>query len=77
MNKLLIAALFGLILLSAPFVRAEEEEYEDDSAEDTEEKKADGDDDKDVKVLTQKNWDEVVKGSKFALVSASLHVQGC
>eukprot|EP00878_Enallax_costatus_P040642 GHUV01046972.1.p1 GENE.GHUV01046972.1~~GHUV01046972.1.p1 ORF type:complete len:251 (-),score=40.12 GHUV01046972.1:287-1039(-) len=68
MNKLLIAALFGLILLSAPFVRAEEEEYEDDSAEDTEEKKADGDDEKDVKVLTQKNWDELVKGSKFALV---------
>lgn len=76
MNKLLIAALFGLILLSAPFVRAEDEEYEDDSAEDTEEKKAEGDDDKDVKVLTQKNWDELVKGSKFALVSSSLHVQG-
>jgi protein disulfide-isomerase A1 len=68
MNKLLIAALFGLLLLAAPFVRADDEEYEDDSADDADDKKEDSEDEKDVKVLTQKNWDELVKGSKFALV---------
>lgn len=70
MNKLLIAALFGLLLLSAPFVRADDEEYEDDSSDDAEEAKGD-DDEKDVKVITQKNWDEIVKGSKFALVGGA------
>lgn len=73
MNKLLIAALFGLLLLAAPFVRADDEEYEDDSADDADDKKGDGDDEKDVKVLTQKNWDELVKGSKFALVRPAMH----
>lgn len=68
MSKLLIAALFGLLLLSAPFVRADDEEYEDDSAEGSDDKAAEGDDEKDVKVITTKNWDEIVKGSKFALV---------
>jgi hypothetical protein len=71
MNKLLIAALFGLLLLSAPFVRGEEEaekedEYEDDSA--SEDSKGGDDDEKDVVVITTKNWDDTVKKAPFALV---------
>ncbi|WIA23964.1 hypothetical protein OEZ86_007219 [Tetradesmus obliquus] len=70
MNKLLIAALFGLLLLSAPFVRGEEaekeDEYEDDSA--SEDSKGGDDEEKDVVVITTKNWDDTVKKAPFALV---------
>lgn len=65
-HKLLLAMLLAGLLLSAPFIRADEEDYDDDS-EDAEEKK-EGDDEPHVKVLTTKNWDETVGKAKYALV---------
>lgn len=67
-RALLLAALFGLLLLSAPFVRSDDEEYEDDSEDGDEEAAAGGDDEKDVAVITQKNFDDVVGKAKYALV---------
>jgi hypothetical protein len=46
-------------------VRAEEEDYEDDGGDDD---KEGGDDEPHVKVITTKNWDEIVGKSKYALV---------
>eukprot|EP00775_Hariotina_reticulata_P003132 gene3132-3410_t len=68
MNKLLLAALLGLLLLSAPFIRADDDEYEDDAADEKEGAAAGSEEEKDVVVITQKNFDDVVKKSKFALV---------
>jgi hypothetical protein len=59
------ALLFGVLLVSAPLIRAEEDEYDDD-----EEEAAGGDSDGDVVVITKDNWEEKVKKSKFALVRA-------
>lgn len=67
-RKLLLAMLLAGLLISAPFVRADEEDYDDDS-DDAEEKK-DGDDEPHVKVLGAKNWDETVGKAKYALVRA-------
>lgn len=63
----LVALLLGLLLVAAPISRvaAEEDEY---GGDDDEEAPAKDDSEKDVVVLTSKNFDEVVKGSKFALV---------
>jgi hypothetical protein len=60
--------LLGLLLVAAPFskdafVRADE--YDEDDDEDSGPK---GDDDPDVAVLGVKNWDSIIKKSKFALV---------
>eukprot|EP00879_Flechtneria_rotunda_P001589 GHRR01001748.1.p1 GENE.GHRR01001748.1~~GHRR01001748.1.p1 ORF type:complete len:106 (+),score=14.56 GHRR01001748.1:179-496(+) len=68
MNKLFLAALLGLLLVSAPFVRGEEDDYEDDAADDKEEGASADSEEQDVVVITQKNFDDVVKKSKFALV---------
>jgi protein disulfide-isomerase A1 len=66
-RKLLLAMLLAGLLLSAPFVRGDEEDYEDDSEEAADEKK-DSDEEPHVKVLTTKNWDETVGKAKYALV---------
>lgn len=68
-RKLLtVALLLGLLLLSATApARSEEDDYEDDAGDDKEES-AGSDDEKDVKVITTENWDEVVKKAPFALV---------
>ena len=50
-------------------VPADGDEYEDDSEEAKPAEKGGEEDDKDVVVLTQANFDKVVGGSKFALVS--------
>jgi hypothetical protein len=63
----LLALLFGVLLLSAPLIKAEEEEYDDDS-EDEAEPEAGSPDEKDVVVVGKDNWEEKVKKSKFALV---------
>ena len=74
MNKWqVLALLLGALLLSAPLVRSEEE-YEDDS-EEGEVPASGGDDEKDVLVVTEKNFEEKVKGSKFALVSVGVRVR--
>jgi hypothetical protein len=65
-RKLLLAMLLAGLLISAPFIRADEEDYDDDS-DDAEEKK-ESDDEPHVKVLTTKNWDETVGKAKYALV---------
>ena len=65
-HKQWLALMLGLILVSAPLIKADEEEYDDDDAEDKEDSKG-GDD---VVVITKDNFDDKVKGSKFALVSA-------
>lgn len=70
-RKLLLAMLLAGLLLSVPFVRGDEEDYEDDSEEAADEKK-DSDDEPHVKVLTTKNWDETVGKAKYALVRLSL-----
>jgi hypothetical protein len=65
-RKLLLAMLLAGLLISAPFVRSDEEDYDDDG-DDADEKK-DSDDEPHVKVITTKNWDETVGKAKFALV---------
>lgn len=65
-RKLLLAMLLAGLLISAPFVRSDEEDYDDDG-DDAEDKK-DSDDEPHVKVITTKNWDEIVGKAKFALV---------
>jgi protein disulfide-isomerase A1 len=65
-RKLLLAMLLAGLLISAPFIRADEEDYDDDS--DEAEEKKESDDEPHVKVLTTKNWDETVGKAKYALV---------
>ena len=60
-NLLLCALMGSLLLLTAPFAVV--------SAEDDV-------DEKDVVVLTDKNFDKTIKGAKFALVSASRRPRG-
>jgi hypothetical protein len=48
--------MLGLVLLSAPLIAAEEEEKKEEDA---------------ALVLTKDNFEEKVKGSKFALVGVS------
>eukprot|EP00197_Chlamydomonas_leiostraca_P006170 CAMPEP_0202858778 /NCGR_PEP_ID=MMETSP1391-20130828/1156_1 /ASSEMBLY_ACC=CAM_ASM_000867 /TAXON_ID=1034604 /ORGANISM="Chlamydomonas leiostraca, Strain SAG 11-49" /LENGTH=530 /DNA_ID=CAMNT_0049537733 /DNA_START=11 /DNA_END=1603 /DNA_ORIENTATION=+ len=63
----LIALLLGLLLVAAPIVRAEDDSY-DDEDDDAEAAKPSGDDaEKDVMVLTEKNFDDVIKKHKFVL----------
>lgn len=70
------ALLFGLLLVTAPLIRAEEEEYEDDDDDDSEEEASGDADDKDVLVITKDNFDDKIKGSKFALVrSLALYIR--
>ncbi len=64
----LLALLFGLLLVSAPFVRADDE-YEGDEGED-EEGAPPSSDEKDVVVLTTKNFKDLIKKHKYVLVSA-------
>ncbi|EFJ41881.1 protein disulfide isomerase 1 [Volvox carteri f. nagariensis] len=63
----LLALLFGLLLVAAPFSKHQlawaSDEYDEDDDDE-----APADDDKDVVVVTTKNFDDVVKKSKFALV---------
>ena len=61
-----LLALLGLLLVAAPMASLADEDYDED-----EDEKAKGgeDEEKDVVVATQKNWDDVIKKSKFALVS--------
>jgi len=67
MNKWqFLALLLGLLLLSAPLIRSEEDSYEEDEEEGGEDKA--GDDEKDVVVVTEKNFKDTVKGAKFALL---------
>ncbi|KAI8470781.1 MAG: protein disulfide isomerase 1 [Monoraphidium minutum] len=61
-----LALLLGVLLVSAPLIRAEEEEYDDDDADDSDDDK--GSEEKDVVVITEANFEEKVKNSKFALV---------
>jgi len=65
-RKLWLAMLLGALLVTASFVKADEEDYDDDS-DDADEKK-ESDDEPHVKVLTTKNWDETVGKAKYALV---------
>lgn len=65
-RKLLLAMLLAGLLLTAPFIRADEEDYDDDS--DEAEEKKEGDEEPHVKVITTKNWDETVGKAKYALV---------
>jgi len=66
-RKLLLAMLLGALLLTATFVKADEDDYDDDS-EDAGEDKKESDDSPHVKVITTKNWDDVVGKAKYALV---------
>ncbi|KAG2485578.1 hypothetical protein HYH03_015739 [Edaphochlamys debaryana] len=64
-----VLLLLGLLLVAAPFTKfASADEYGDDDDDDEADAAPKGDDDPDVVVLTTKNWDTVVKPSKFALV---------
>lgn len=74
-RKLLLAMLLAGLLISAPFIRADEEDYDDDS--DEAEDKKESDDEPHVKVLTTKNWDETVGKAKYALVRAGQAVLPC
>ncbi|GBF92427.1 hypothetical protein Rsub_04531 [Raphidocelis subcapitata] len=60
-----LALLFGILLVAAPLVRAEEDEYEDDEEEAA---SSGSPDEKDVLVVTKDLFDSKVKKSKFALV---------
>jgi hypothetical protein len=78
-RRMLLALLFGLLLVTAPLVRAEEEEYDeaDDADDDDDDDGDDGDkatkmDEKDVVVITKDNWEDKIKKSKFALVRFGL-----
>ena len=62
-----LALLLGILLVSAPLIRAEEEEYEDNDDDDSDSGSGSGDE-KDVVVITQANFEDKVKKSKFALV---------
>lgn len=75
-RKLLLAMLLAGLLISAPFIRADEEDYDDDSDE-AEDGKKESDDEPHVKVLTTKNWDETVGKAKYALVRAGQAVLPC
>lgn len=67
-----LALLLGVLLVSAPLIRAEaEEEYEDGDDEEEDAGAAKGDAEKDVVVITKANWEEKVKKSKYALVSGT------
>ena len=57
MSKFVLAALLGCLLLAAPAFGSGGGDDEGPAV-----------DEKDVVVLTDANWDEVIKGSKFALV---------
>jgi hypothetical protein len=66
----LIALLLGLLLVAAPVARVYGEEDADYAEEDEDEAEAGGDDsEKDVVVLTTKNFDETIKKHKFVLAS--------
>lgn len=56
-------ALLALLVLSAPLVS-----FADEYGDDEEEGGAEKDDDPDVVVLTEKNYEELIKSKKFALV---------
>lgn len=64
-KRILLAVLFGCLLLSAPLVRSEDDDYEDG---DEASAPAGDDEEKDVVVVTEKNFEEKVKKTKFALV---------
>lgn len=70
-RKLLLAMLLGALLLTATFVKADEDDYDDDS-EEAEDKK-ESDDEPHVKVITTKNWDDIVGKAKYALVRSRRH----
>jgi protein disulfide-isomerase A1 len=58
------ALLLGVLLLTAPLIRAEEDDYEDEG----DEAEKPSDDDPDVVVVTADNFEDKVKKAKFALV---------
>lgn len=64
----LLALLFGLLLVASPVIRGEDE-YEDDGEEEAAAPSGD-DAEKDVLVLTEKNFDETLKKYKYVLVGA-------
>ncbi|GMH36269.1 hypothetical protein BSKO_04137 [Bryopsis sp. KO-2023] len=73
MGKLqLFALLFGVLLVATPILRvaAEDDEYLDEDSEDDSapEKKEDETDEKDVAVLTDSNFEDIVEKAEFALV---------
>ncbi len=73
MSKLALALLVGLLLISAPLLRAEEDDY--DSEEDSEDgSAAEGtSDEKDVVVVTKENWP---LKTKYALVGDGSLIRG-
>ena len=81
-SNTLLVLLVGFLVVAAPIARvyAAEAEAADEYGDDDDEAEAPAapaeDDEKDVVVLTVKNFDDIVKKSKFALVRASLPAQG-
>jgi hypothetical protein len=63
----ILAVLFGVLLVAAPLVASAEEaeDYDDESEEAA---PAGDDSEKDVLVVTTKNWDSTVGSAKYALV---------
>ena len=59
----LLALLMGVLLVTVPFTRNSALASDDDD---------DDSDDGDVVVLTEKNFDDIVKKSKFALVGVKI-----
>ena len=63
----ILALLLGLMLVAAPLIRAEEADEYDEEAEEGEAPAGD-EAEKDVVIITEDNFEEKVKKSKFALV---------
>ena len=69
-----LALLLGVLLLTAPLIKAEEDDYEEEAEGEAEKP---SDDDPDVVVITEANFEETVKKAKFALVCSFISRRYC